>query len=154
MSIICIVNGKPVSHHIQDVQYIPDLTYGLISCSVLNHRGLGAHFKDGVCKICDKLGCLIVETVKEGSLYYLNTKVSLMPHTSTNADTALVIPPSFDLVHKWLTHPGKDTLQQMIHNGLIDGLTNVPDDSRDFNSIACIHGKMTQGSFQEGHMIA
>src|SRR5258708_2273829 len=143
VSIICIVNSKTVSHHIQDIQYVPNPTYGLISCSVLNRRGLGAHFEDGVCKIRDKWGCLIAETVKEWSLYYLNTKVSLMPLTSTNADTALVIPPSFDLVHKQLAHLRKDTLQQMIHNSLVDGLTNVPDDLRDFDCIACIHGKMT-----------
>ncbi len=158
VSITCIVNSKPVSCHIQDVQYVPNLTYGLISCFVLNCRGLGAHFKDGVCKVHDKQGCVIAETVRDGSLYYLNMKASpsLMPHTSINADTdtAFVILPSFDLVHKWLAHPGKDTLQQMIHNNLVNGLTDVPDDSKNFDCIACICGKMTWGPFQDGHPIA
>ncbi len=154
MSVMCIIDSKPVPCHICDVQYVPHLTYGLLSCSVLNCRGLGILFENGLCKIRNKSGCLIAESLKEGSLYFLNTKDSPMPSTSVNADAALVIPPSFDLVHKQLTHPGKDTLQQMIRKGLVDGLTSVPDDSKFFNCVTCICGKMTWGPFQEGHVVA
>ena len=114
ISVTCIINNQPVTHHIRDVQYVPDLTYGLLSCSVLNSQGLCVLFEDGLCKIQDKGGRLIAESLREGSLYFLNTKYSPILSAPTNTDTALVIPPSFNLIHKHLAHPGKDTLQQMI----------------------------------------
>ena len=42
----------------------------------------------------------------------------------------------------------------MIRKSLVNGLTDVLDDSKGFDCIACICGKMTQGSFQEGHTVA
>jgi len=99
-----------VPHHIHSVQYVPDLTYGLLSCSVLNQRGLDVSFEDGLCRIRNKKGCLIAESLKEGLLYFLNMKNSPLPGPGADADAALVIPPSFDLIHKCLAHPGKDVL--------------------------------------------
>src|SRR5258708_608224 len=128
VSVMCVVDGRPVPHHIHNVQYIPNLTYGLLSCTVLNQRGLGTNFKDGVCRIRNKWECLIVESVKaEGPLYFLHTKGSPVAIVSADSDTALIIPPSFDLVDKQLAHPGKDTLQQRIRKGLVNGFTSTPD---------------------------
>ena len=87
-------------------------------------------------------------------LYFLNTKNSPLPDPAADTDAALVMPPSFDLIHKCLAHPGKDVLQQMIKRGLANRLTSIPDDSKDFDCIACIRGKMTWGPFQEGHVAA
>src|SRR5258708_7655907 len=42
-------------------------------------------------------------------------------------------------------------LQEMFDRKLVVGLDNVPDDARDFDCDACIHGKMTRGPFQKGH---
>src|SRR5258708_948136 len=64
VSITCIIDGKPTPCHIHNMQYVPDLTYGLLSCAVLNQRGLGANFEDGVCRIHNKQGSLIAESVK------------------------------------------------------------------------------------------
>ena len=101
VSVMCVIDGKPAPCHIHNVQYIPDLTYGLLSCAVLNRRGLSANFEDGVCRIHNKQGCLIAESVKtEGPLYFLHTNDSPATGISTNADAALAILPLFDLVHK------------------------------------------------------
>ena len=154
VSVACIINGTPVPRHIHGIQYVPDLTYGLLSCSVLNQRGLDVLFEDGLCRIRNKKGRLIAESLKEGSLYFLNTKNSPLPDPAADADAALVMPPSFDLVHKRLAHPGKDVLQQMIKRGLANRLTSIPDDSKDFDCVACICRKMTWGPFQEGHVAA
>ena len=45
-------------------------------------------------------------------------------------------------------------LQEMICRKLVVSLDNVPDDARDFDCEACIHGKMTRGPFQKGHEAA
>src|SRR6202453_3595584 len=73
------------------------------------------------------------------------------PLIPTPPPTALVVTPSFDLIHKCLVHPGKEALQLMIRKELAIGLKDVPDNSKDFDCEACIRGKMTRGPFQSGH---
>ena len=108
-------------------------------------------------------GTIIAESQKNsGCLYPLNMEDSpipseLMPSPPadpTDPTTALAVTPSFDLLHKQLTHPGKEVLQLMVCNKLIQGLPDVMDDTRDFNCTTCIQAKMTHGPFQAGHEVA
>ena len=139
---------------IQNVQYVPDLTYGLLLCKALDHWGFQVVFEDGQCKIICKDGTIIAKSLKETSqLYFLNEKQTPTP-SKPEESTALVIPPLFDLVHRQLAHPGKDTLKSMIRKGTVLGLDGVPDDSKGFDCDACVHGKMIHGSFQVSHDIA
>ncbi len=154
ISITCSANGIHVQCQIQNVQYIPNLTYGLLSCKVLSWRGLSVVFKDGGCKILHGDRSVIAESLKiSNQLYFLTMSPPLTPQNHRES-IALVTAPSFNLVHKRLAHPGKATLQLMIRKKIVHGLNGVPDDSADFNCTACIRRKMTQGPFQEGHEVA
>ena len=109
---------------------------------------------EGIFKITQKDGSVIAESVRNsGHLYPLNMK-----HTPdiplTDATTALVVTPSFDLLHKWLAHPGKDALQLMIRDKSVRGLPDIADDAKDFDCKSCIQAKMTHGPFQAGHEVA
>ena len=100
-------------------------------------------------------GTIIIESLKKTEcLYFLNTMYNLPPSPKDIATIATT--PSFDLLHKWLTHPGKDIdmLQLMIQKRLVDGLPDISDDAKDFDCTACIEGKMTCSPFQAGHEIA
>ncbi len=153
ISLSCLVNGVQVTHHFQNVQYIPGLMHGLLSCKALDHHGLHIKFGNGMCKIIHCNGTIVAESLKDTScLYYLCTTPA-SPQTP-NPTAALATTTSFDLLHKQLTHPGKDALQLMIQKGIMDGLLDVTDDAKEFNCTACIKGKMTYSPFQTGHETA
>ena len=154
VKLTCIVNGSPVTRYIHDVQYVPAMAYALLSCKVLNQRGLSVLLKDGRCKIRHPDGTLIAQSSTEQSrLYFLHTADYPVSDPGTN-DVVFAATPSFDLVHKRLAHPGKDALQLMIQQGLAIGLEGIPDESQNFDCIPCIQGKMTHRSFQWGHEVA
>src|SRR6266436_8718336 len=74
ISLSCLVNGAHVTHHFRNVQYIPGLTHGLLSCKALDHHRLHIKFGDGVCKIIHCDGTVVAESLKDtGHLYYLRT---------------------------------------------------------------------------------
>ena len=154
----CIVEGKPVKRTVNNVQYVPDLMYGLLSGKCLNRKGFLVVLEGGGCKIIHRNGTLLVEALPtSGRLYFLNlapdvakpTDTLPLPPTATLATT-----PSFDLVHKRLAHPGKDALHKMIKGGLAGGLTGIIDESNNFDCDACIRGKVIRAPFQSGHLHA
>ena len=68
------MNGAQVTRRFRNVQYVPGLTHGLLSCKALNHRGLHIKFGDGMCKIIHSDGTVVAESLKDtGRLYYLRT---------------------------------------------------------------------------------
>ena len=70
----CMVNGKPVIHFIHNVQYVPGLAYGLLSCKVLLQQGLKVILKDDTCKIYHRDGNLVAESdPNPGWLFFLHT---------------------------------------------------------------------------------
>src|SRR6266478_8253881 len=107
ISIECIINGKQITRHFGDVQYIPGMTYGLLLWGVLDDRGLYIQGGDGVIKFLKKDGTTVIDSLKKmGHLYYLNTVLN--PPSTSDTTAAVAIIPSFDLLLKWLAHTGKD----------------------------------------------
>ena len=126
------------------------MTHGLLSCRVLDSRGLFTQFGNNMCKITHADGTLVAESLEGANRLY---PLRLAPSSPSSNDSvaALAMTPSFDLLHKRLAHPGKDALQMMIRKDLAGGLTDIPDDAKDFDCLACIKGKMVRGRFQDGH---
>ena len=150
----CIVNQKTEVQFIHNIQYVPGLSYSLLSCRVLLRRGLKVILEDDACKVFHKDGTLIIESIPSSTqLFFIRTAARDSAEPLTN-QTANVATPSFDLIHKRLAHPGKDALEQMIRNVSVLGLENVQGDARNFDCIACIQGKMTRAPFQSGHHTA
>src|SRR5260370_33036326 len=151
VSLECLVHGKPLTHHIHSVQYVPALTYTLLSCKALTHCGLTIIFKGNCCKIYHADTTLIAESSQVPNQLYPVNVIKVTPSPMTDNNAALTITPSFGLVHKQLAHPGKDALQAMICRKLVIGLDDVLDDSENFDCKASVHGKMTRAPFQKGH---
>ena len=142
VKLTCNISGNPVVRFIHCVQYVPALTYALLSCKVLNKHGLSIVLKGGRCEILHPDRTVIAQSSGEASRLYFLDVVDTPANKPSHNDSALVATPSFNLVHKHLAHPRKDALQLMICCGLVEGLDRVPDESKDFDCIACIRGKM------------
>src|SRR6266478_739088 len=99
ISIECIINGKQITCHFGHVQYVPGMTYRLLSWGVLDDRGLHVQGGNGVIKFLKPNGTVVIESAKKtGHLYYLNTVFNSPPTSDTT--TTLTIIPSFNLLHK------------------------------------------------------
>ena len=85
VSLECLIHGKPLTCLIHSVQYIPTLTYALLSCKALTWHRLTIVFKGDCCKIYHADKTLIAKA---------------NPSTVTGNNAALTVAPSFDLVHK------------------------------------------------------
>ena len=96
----CLVGGKSLTHLIHSVQYVPTLTYALLSCRALTSHGLTIIFKGSSCRIYHNDNTLIAKSAEtRRHLYFLNmTKMSRDVSLSSNA--ALTTMPSFNLTHK------------------------------------------------------
>ena len=152
--LMCVVNMNPVTPFIHNVQYIPGLSYGLLSCKVLLQRGLKVVLENNTCKVYHKDGNLIVKSNPNlGQLFFLHTLTQETEKPPVN-DSALVASPSFNLIHKQLAHPRKDILEWMIQKKSILGLDEVQGDAKDLDWTACIQAKMIRAPFQSGHEIA
>ena len=100
MSLVCLIDGKLFTHLIHSVQYVPDLSYTLLSCCTLTHHGLTTTFKDDGCKIYHKDGVVIAESSQmPNQLYFLNV-VKRRVETMPDNNAALTAAPLFDLAHK------------------------------------------------------
>ena len=154
VSLTCIMGEKTATHTIQNIQYVPGLKYGLLSCRVLLHCGLKVVLKDNACKVFHKDGTLVAESILSTTqLFHLRTAPDDPADLAINQSTNIV-GPSFDLIHKHLAHPGKDVLEEMIQKTSVLGLDNVQGDGKNFNCEACIQGKMVCAPFQSGHEVA
>ena len=90
ISIECIIDGKQITCHFGDVQYIPGMTYGLLSWGVLDDCGLYVQGGNGVIKFLKKDGTIVIESLKKtGHLYYLN--IVLNPPSTSDTTAAVVI---------------------------------------------------------------
>src|SRR5258708_5765988 len=99
VTLSCLVNGVHVTCHFQNIQYIPGLTHGLLSCKALDHHRLHIRFGNGMCKIIHCDGTIVTESLKDpGHLYYLHTTPDL-PQTP-DPTAALTMTAPFDLLHK------------------------------------------------------
>src|SRR5260370_42331379 len=100
MSLACLINRKPITCLIHSVQYVPALTYALLSCRPLTHHGLRVIFDDDTCHICHRNGTIITElSGLPDQLYFLKVVKSTAVTKSDNG-TALTATLSFNLVHK------------------------------------------------------
>src|SRR5258708_36080214 len=114
MSLECLVNGKSLTCLIHSVQYVPALTYMLLSCKALTCHGLTITFKGDCCKVYHADGTLITESSQVPNQLYFLSIAKVNSSTMTDNNAALTAAPSFALMHKPLSHTGKDVVQATI----------------------------------------
>ena len=99
----CVINKKVINHKVHSVQYVPCLSYGLLSCKSLNRKGLQVKLEGGGCRVIHPDRTTIAKSPPTfDQLYFLNLSADTIPN-----DTPLPMPTialtatlSFDLVHK------------------------------------------------------
>ena len=100
VSLACIVNEKPITCLIHSIQYVPALTYALLSCRALTHHRLRIIFDNDSHSIHHKNGALIAKSSGvPNQLYFLNV-VKKETAPKPESDMALAATLSFDLMHK------------------------------------------------------
>ena len=134
-----LVNGKERRCKLQNVSYVPDLRFHLISVSVMEEAGMEVKFAKGRCTV--KLDSkLVVEGYRERGLYRLRTKHAMEQNTSS----ALIT--KSDDMHLWharLAHVSVDGIKQMVSKGAVKGINvNVNQDIGLCES--CVYGKSTR----------
>src|SRR5260370_22983457 len=100
ISLDCIVDQKPVTCFIHSIQYVPALTYGLLSCRALTCRSLQILFEDEGCTISHSDGTIIAESTGTSNALHFLVIAKRDATAQLNNGTALTATPSFDLTHK------------------------------------------------------
>ena len=135
-----LVNDEKKSCQLQNVSYVPDLRYNLISVSVMEEAGMRVVFENGRCEM-SKGGKLIAEGYRHKGLYRLTT-----PHTlSAKIPASALITKTDDLRlwHARLAHVNVDGIKQMVSKKVVDGISvNVKQDVGICES--CVYGKSTR----------
>ena len=67
-----IHKGKVQKCRLSNVQYVPNLSYNLMSVSQLGKTGKTTEFSGSGCKIKSKSGTVVASARSVGNLYYLN----------------------------------------------------------------------------------
>lgn len=71
-----LTNGKTKECKLNNVLYVPQLSYNLLSVSKVTRSGKKVKFTENSCCIIDVNQKLITTATKEGSLYYVNCRES------------------------------------------------------------------------------
>ena len=123
---------------VQDVLYVPALSYNLLSVSQTAERGKVTEFNGSGCQISGSDGRLITKATRVGSLYYLNYEVS--QHTSVTRQD------SNTLWHQQFRHINKRSLQKLARDDMVKGLNFNYTKDIDFCE-TCIEGKHKKSAF-------
>ena len=132
---------------ISNVTYVPGLTSNLLSVSSVSASGFITVFRDVYCEIYESKqitisGSPLLKTREQNGIYkvklnYNPTNIALK--TTVNAEVA-------DILHRRLAHLGKDNLNLLINNKLVDGLPDKQELQKQTCEV-CLKSRQTRTSF-------
>ncbi|KAI9182796.1 hypothetical protein LWI28_028968 [Acer negundo] len=139
-----LVQTKKGVKRINNVFYVPGLKHNLLSVGQLLQKGHNVIFKDDLCEIRGKDGCLIakIETT-QNKMFPLNFSYSQCSCFST-----IVIIPSW-LWHLRYRHLRFNSLSHMCQNHMVRGLANISQKNHQ-PCEACILGEHHRNQFPVG----
>ena len=140
-----LINNKEVL--IKGVNYIPELSYTLISSKELANKGWQILFKDDNTSISHKEAKLQILANWVSNAYYINIKINYSQLEPVVYKVDLIInstesTSNLDLYHKRLLYINKDYILKTIDNTL--GLKEVNNDSLLQNCDSCYFGKFNR----------
>ena len=100
---------------LNNVLYVPSLTYSLLSVSAVAKSGNDVIFSDTSCKIVNKDLKVIATAVKSGGLYYVDI-IKDFEYAS------IACSQNIDLWHQRYGHLGVQNLKKLVNDNLVDGL--------------------------------
>ena len=124
--------------NMQDVLYVPALSYNLMSVSQAAERGKVTEFNSSGCQIRGSDRRLIANATRVGSLYYLDCEVG--QHTSITRQD------SNTLWHQRFGHLNERSLQKLARDEMVKGLDFSYTKENDFCE-TCIEGKHKKSTF-------
>ena len=124
--------------NMQDVLYVPALSYNLMSVSQAAERGKVTEFNSSGCQIRGSDRRLIANATRVGSLYYLDCEVG--QHTSITRQD------SNTLWHQRFGHLNERSLQKLARDEMVKGLDFSYTKENDFCE-TCIEGKYKKSTF-------
>ena len=135
-------SGERKKCNLQNVLYVPRLSYNLFSVSVTTERGKTVSFGKTTCQVLDE-GKLVAVATKVGGLNCLNFHVRSF-HSNT-AETQ-VIESKEDKWHRRFGHLGEKSLQTLAKEKLVNGFDYDASGEISFCQ-ACIEGKLHKSQF-------
>ena len=135
-----LVNGHSVRCKLQNVLYVPELSYQLLSVGVMDDMGLETTFGDNVCRITKGTRLMAMGTLHNG-LYVLNTSSGSQSPKETQREMAMVA--NLNLWHQRLAHVHEDGIRTMVRNGVVEGIKLDPNQKLGTCS-GCVYGKSTR----------
>lgn len=114
---IRLSNGKIKECKLNDVLFVPNLSYNLLSVSKAAETGKTTKFDETRCQILGTNKRIIAVAKRTGSLYYLDTKPS-ETHLVNAAETDLKQKAS--IWHRRFGHLGMQNLQKLTRNEMVD----------------------------------
>ena len=130
---LCILN---------DVLFVPDLAYSLLSVPKATKSGKVVKFNENSCSILDSSQKLISLAKKRGELYF----VDCYSCDYVNQATARNADPDGDLWHKRLGHLGVASMEKLAKENLLDNFTFKPCGKLSFCD-SCTTGKIHKTPF-------
>ena len=136
-------SGRTKKCKLQNVLYVPKLSYNLLSVSKITDAGKTTRFGEASCQILDENKKLIAIATRVGDLYYLNCHPRFQKsHTAADKRPGT----KEDIWHRRFGHLGARNLQKLVKHKLVNGF--------DYNAAkeitfceSCVEGKHHRGHF-------
>ena len=130
-------SGKTKKCKLDDVLYVPKLSYNLLSVSKISDAGKTTRFGETSCQILYDNKKLFAVATRVGDLYYLNCRPRFQKsHTVTDKSPET----KEDVWHRRFGHLGARNLQKLAKHKLVDGFDF--DAAKQINFCeSCVEGK-------------
>ena len=139
------VNGKIITHRLQNVLHIPEAENCLLSLGRFDDGGGHVVFQKGKCTLHDRNNRIVGNGVKNGRLYLLSARAQIATQERANIASSRKL--TWDEWHRRFGHISITAIQKLEQQGLVDGLdideTSIPPRSCE----ACIQAKLAHKPF-------
>ena len=130
--------------NLQDVLYVPDLSFNLLSVSKAAKSGKTVEFSEAGCEIVDVNRKLIATGTRVGSLYYLNCRKNGQRMNAAAEKESRDTKES--IWHRRYGHLGAQSLKKLAKEDMVDGLDLGMTKKADFCE-PCAEGKLHRSKF-------
>ena len=137
---LVLPDGTTKKCRLDDVLYVPDLTYNLLSVSRMTEAGKEVNFVDNHCLVTDQGERVIAFASKKRNLYYLN-------YVNVEQSSCVCTAEENESVwHRRFGHLGETYLQQIAREKLVNGFVYDIKQCTKFCE-SCVKGKFHKSKF-------
>ncbi len=138
---LVLPGGVKKKCRLNDVLYVPDLSYNLLSVSKMTEAGKRINFLDARCLVTDEKDRVIAIASKKGNLYYLNCV-----NVQRQSRVYIAANKNESIWHKRFGHLGEKYLQQLAKEKLVNGFVYDMTQTAELCE-SCVKGKLHKSKF-------